>query len=365
MRLFALSAAVCFALVAASVSNAALPRTMAAIGDSLSNGYAATGGGFPNPSASWSTGTRTDVNSHRKRIQAAGNGQMAWAKTYARSGTLAFQKGRPDLATQAKQVPIGTAYVTVSIANGDICSKHVDTREKLQNRVSRVGDGLRDALRTLFNRNPQARVLVMSVPNWHELWMDHAGTPGFQSNWDRTGSCPLLFPTTATQEQRDAVNFAIQDANALLEGACSNDSRCTFDGGASYGIGWADPAWLSSRDSFHFSTSGNDKIADLTWGHVPFRNDTNYAKLNLRIVATGARKIRGQRVRASFDTFPDASASIRIRKNGRTIGSASGRADGDGDFARRIGVSTTSGRMTVVMKASSRGQRETKKIQIG
>ena len=66
-------------------------------------------------------------------------------------------------------MPVGTAYVTISVGNGEICSKHINTVEKLENRVSLIDNGLARALEVLRNRNPQARVFVMSVPNWHEL----------------------------------------------------------------------------------------------------------------------------------------------------------------------------------------------------
>jgi hypothetical protein len=365
VRLFFLCTVFAAVLVGASAAHAALPPTMAAIGDSLSNGFAAGGSADPFRSASWSTGTSSQVESQRKRIEDAAGGRLEWVKNYAAGGTLAWQRSRPDLATQAAKVPIGTAYVTISVGSGELCSKHVNTIPELNNRVSKIPTGVRDALRVLFRRNPGARVQIMSIPNWYELWQTFNGDAGVVNTWHDAGACNLVLGPSATDSTRSQVNGKTQLANDHLADVCGEFPRCTFDGLAVWNSPWTLDE-LSELDRFHFSYSGNDGLADLTWPESPYFGDTgDFAQLNLRIFVNGAKKLARNRVRVSFDTFPGADASVTIRRGNRVIGRASGGANGDGDFIRKVNVSSTRGRLTIVMKAAWQGQKKTAQTAIG
>jgi hypothetical protein len=62
--------AVVLALLGAGRAAAALPSSMAALGDSLTRGYGAGGTAADYPAESWSTGTDSAVSSHYLRLLA-------------------------------------------------------------------------------------------------------------------------------------------------------------------------------------------------------------------------------------------------------------------------------------------------------
>jgi lysophospholipase L1-like esterase len=353
-RLLTAAAAVVTALGFAGPAGAGLPPTMAGIGDSLTTAWGSLNTGRDFKPASWSTGTDPNVNSHRKRIEAAAGGGLKWVKNYAVTGTFAT-----ELPRQAAQVPVGTAYVTVSAGTTELCSVHIKSIALLDARVDLVEGNIRRTLRILFSRNPQAKVLVMSVPNWYDLWQNFQGNAAISSAWGNIDICPLLLQEEADtiEGAREAIDGSTQFLNGVLEAVCAEFANCRFDGNSVYNDPWAE-AEISLFDGFHFSRTGENSVAGLTWNAGWYAGVTGpFDDLELRILVNRVKLVTSQRVQVSLDTFPGASLSVVVRNRaGTVIGRTTGGANGDGDFVRRIALTRAVSFAKVTMIARWDGQ---------
>jgi len=110
-----LVALVCVLAAAAPAAGSTLPSSMAALGDSLSQGWGSAGSPSDNPAASWSTGTNTNVNSHYLRLLALTPAISGHAANYAISGSKMISTY--DQAASA--VVQGAEYVTILAGTND------------------------------------------------------------------------------------------------------------------------------------------------------------------------------------------------------------------------------------------------------
>ena len=246
----------------AAAAAASVPKSMAATGDSITTAF--NTGFIPytdNPSASWSTGSSAAVNSHYLRLlrlnpkiqgdvynNAAGGARMA---------NLAGQMQR----AVAQRVQ----YITVLIGGNDLCTSSVGTMTS----VATFRSQLTAAMNTLTSGLPAVRVQVVSIPNAYRLWALFKDNFLARSVWAAFGVCQSLLAnplSTAVADvaRRDAVrqrNIAFNDA---LRDTCALYIQCRFDGYAVYNTVFV-ASDITGRDYFHPSTSGQAKLASVTW----------------------------------------------------------------------------------------------------
>src|SRR5215208_2772446 len=156
-----LAALVVAAPAAADPAVVGYPSVMASTGDSITRAY--NDCSFPYvdcPSASWSTGSNSTVNSQARRIAAATGG--IWVYNDAVTGA-----DMADLNAQVQNaVSQGVQYVTILMGANDVCA----SSEAGMTPVSTFRTQLEQALATLSTGLPNARVFLSSVPDVYMLW---------------------------------------------------------------------------------------------------------------------------------------------------------------------------------------------------
>ena len=242
-----------------SLAPGPLPTAIAAIGDSITSawGSGVDGNGAnvagDNLGASWATGTSAAVNSHLLRLRSLGPSPSALDLAVP-GARVTDSDGVPQ---QARQVPAGVTYVMVEMGSADICLSSVTSAGDMTP-VSTFASKVGETLQTLTTRLPGVRIVLASVPNWYGVWQ------GFPTQTRPSGTCPLLFSSSATTQTRDALRQRTIDYNNALAAACSAVGACRFDGGAVYDLVFSQ-ADLSTYDLFHPSLAGQAKIAAATW----------------------------------------------------------------------------------------------------
>ena len=240
------------------------PHRMAALGDSLSAAWASPGAPYSDPTASWSTGTKTAVASHFARLVAR-QPLAGWdAVNLAVPGAKAA-----DLAKQAAQVPLGTSYITITIGISNVCVASVTSPGRIVTQKI-FATGVRAALDILAADRPHARILVASIPDVYSIWSRLHGDPDLTAAWRRPGTCPLVFGPAATPATREAVRFATIGFNLALEERCRKFTMCRYDNGATYDLKFG-KADLSTYDGLHLSIAGQARLAKATWNAGWFR----------------------------------------------------------------------------------------------
>ncbi|WVK85926.1 GDSL-type esterase/lipase family protein [Dactylosporangium sp. AC04546] len=234
---------------------------MAALGDSISNGFASCLAPVPCPRNSWSTGDGTRVDSHYRRLRKTD--PRLRARNHAR------ELARADaLAAQARlAVQDGARYVTVLIGANDACRKSVEDMTPTATFRRQVDDGL------AVLKNTQARVLVVSLPDIYRVWeVGHTSQVAVKA-WS-LGICPALLanPTSeaqADQARRRAFAARVDEYNAQLAAACkAYGPRCASDGGAAHRVAFS-LDMLAAQDFFHPNGSGQNALAKATFAGEP------------------------------------------------------------------------------------------------
>jgi hypothetical protein len=247
---------VCIAALMAPVGSAApekvpYPKSMAALGDSLTLAYATIGG----EDNSWSTGGNPKVRSQYVRILAAQPSIKGHAYNLAESGAdLVAMKGQARRAI-AKHVD----YVTVwggedgcGTPNPDVFQRQVD-----------------GVFAALAKGNPKPRGFVASILNpssmYHMLQAHRAAA--FKANRYGVLVCGMALGTKPSLDvsaaQLEAATESVRGLNAALAKDCASyGSRCKFDNNAVFGM---PVAFSDFSDLLHYSISGQRKLADVTW----------------------------------------------------------------------------------------------------
>lgn len=237
------------------------PKVMAALGDSITRASAADGTGGDNLPNSWTTGTATDVESHRTRI-AKLSGTAPVAYNLAQGGTETS-----DLPGQASLAVSRSAdYVTILSGGNNIC--RADTLADVPSLAS-VRSDFQKTLDILNTGAPDAEVVVASIPSLMSMYLAGRGSVEARFVWSVAGVCPIMLAnpsdgSTAAQERRSSVEERVDAMNRVIAEACAAAVRCTYDNGAvnEMPIAFSD---LSTRDYFHPSVSGQAKISAATW----------------------------------------------------------------------------------------------------
>ncbi|EEP74421.1 lipolytic enzyme [Micromonospora sp. ATCC 39149] len=242
------------------------PAVMAALGDSISTGFASCLMLSSCERNSWSTGDGLRVDSHYQRLVDRNPKLRGAAHNHAKPGARAAA-----LAGQAEAAVRDRAdYVTVLIGANDACRDDVDAMTPAATFRKQVDEGLR-VLRT---GRPKARVLVVSIPDLHRLWeVGHTDSRAVRA-W-RQGVCPaLLADATSTAPddvaRRAKVRDRIDAYNAQLKSACrAYGSRCRYDGGAVHRVRFTLDL-VNALDWFHPNVAGQGRLADVTWRAAGF-----------------------------------------------------------------------------------------------
>jgi lysophospholipase L1-like esterase len=268
VRLGLLAVALAAVLLAAPArAQQPLPRSMAAVGDSLSLG---TGSGeryfTDNTASSWSTGGNPAVNSLALRIATrnpalAGNVYNV-AKFGARMSDL-----RAQMATASA---VGAEYVTVLVGGNDACA----LTEGAMTPVDTFRKQFADAMALLAEGSPQTRVLVLSIPDPTRLLTLFRGTPRALLIWDAFDVCQSALARPASDApadvaRRDRVRQRVADYNRQLAEVCAQYRQCRYDGGAVFNSA-LEAADVSPFDYFHLSARGQARLAEVAWAASGF-----------------------------------------------------------------------------------------------
>ncbi|WP_246127289.1 SGNH/GDSL hydrolase family protein [Embleya hyalina] len=232
------------------------PRSMAALGDSITRGFDTCSPLQDCPEKSWATGTSADVNSHAKRLGLPADAVFNNAKTGAKM---------TDLAGQARQaVDQRVDYVTILIGANDACRHTVDEMTS----PGTYENQFRDALGILRTGLPSTRVLVVSIPDLGRMWETGHDEFVARAVWAVGNVCQsMLDDPQSTKpdalDRRQRVRDRVTAYNAKLREVCSTWANCRYDGGVvnTQRFGKND---VSHWDWFHPSASGQRTLAEVT-----------------------------------------------------------------------------------------------------
>lgn len=237
-----------------------LPRSVAALGDSITRGFNACGFYVDCTRRSWSTGDDATVNSHRRRLEQRGDAlrQFNLARSGARSGELAGQ------ATRA--VEVGAEYVTIEIGANDACAH----TEADMTSVEDYRRNIQAGLATLGEGAPDARVFIASIPDLRRLWAVGHTSWYIRKAWSKLDICPSMLARSNSQDledvhRRDRVRTRTIQYNQVLAEECqAYGPLCWFDQKAVFQTTFT-RAQLSKWDFFHPSAEGQRLLAYITW----------------------------------------------------------------------------------------------------
>ncbi|MFG2792735.1 SGNH/GDSL hydrolase family protein [Streptomyces sp. NPDC048419] len=238
------------------------PRSIAAVGDSITRGFDACTVLSDCPEVSWATGTSSDVDSLAVRLlgrtRAAGS-SWNYAVTGARMADLPGQMAQA--ATRRPQL------VTVMAGANDACRASTSAMTSVES----FRADFEDALSTLRESLPRTQVYVASVPNLKRLWSQGRTNPLGKQVW-KLGICPSMLSDadaldSAATLRRDTVQKRVEAYNTVLKEVCAKDRRCRFDDGAVYDYRFGTEQ-LSKWDWFHPSVNGQARLAEIAYRKV-------------------------------------------------------------------------------------------------
>lgn len=238
------------------------PRSVAAVGDSITRGFDACSVLSDCPQVSWATGTDPSVNSLAVRLLGrAGAAERSWnyAVTGSRMADLPAQ-----LARAATRKP---ELVTVMVGANDACRPSTTSMTP----VAEFRAGFQESLSALRRSLPKAQVYVASVPDLMRLWSQGRGNPLSKQVW-ALGICPSMLADpdaldATAAERRARVQARVVAYNKVLEEVCARDKRCRYDGGAVFDYRFG-TAQLSHWDWFHPGRNGQARLAEMAYRAV-------------------------------------------------------------------------------------------------
>ncbi|MEU4717893.1 SGNH/GDSL hydrolase family protein [Micromonospora purpureochromogenes] len=240
------------------------PSAMASLGDSITRGFNACGWYVDCTSRSFSTGDNSTVNSHYLRIRAVNPNIQGRNLNDARSGAKSA-----DMYGQAgTAVSQGVGYVTMLIGANDACT----SSESTMTPVATYRANIDSALARLKAGLPNARVLVISIPDIQRLWSVGKGSGSARTAWSAFGICQSMLanPTSTAQadvDRRNRVRQRVVDFNTQLAQACAAyGPNCDFDDNAVFNYPFA-LSQVSTWDYFHPNTSGQAVLASVSYAN--------------------------------------------------------------------------------------------------
>ena len=252
-RVLAIAAVVTASLCGTS-SAAAPPSSIAALGDSITRAF--NTGRIPfrdSPSYSWATGTQVSSPARRLRLRLAYND----AKDGARMRDL------PGQASRAAEQEAD--HVLILMGANDVCHGGVSAMTS----VARYRSDFEAGMQILTTRLPDARIHVLSVPDLYRLWQIESGRFLARTAWRFLHPCEALLerPRSKAAEdvaRRSLVRNRVMSFNRVLQDVCAEYVQCSHDGGAVFRTRF-DRGDISSRDFFHPSRDGQERLAGVAW----------------------------------------------------------------------------------------------------
>ena len=237
------------------------PNSMASLGDSITRAFNTGGVPFTDaPGNSWSTGTRTSVQSHYVRILAADPAILERNFNDAMSGAkMVHLDAQVSTATEQS-----VAYVTILIGANDLCTRTVAGMTSIHDFRSRF----EQAMGTLSAGSPRARIYVVSIPNVYGLWAILKDDLLARVAWRTLDVCQSLLEDPRSTNpgdvaRRRSVRQRNITFNTELAEVCAMYVHCRFDEGAVFEDPFT-PEDVSRRDYFHPSLEGQRGLADVT-----------------------------------------------------------------------------------------------------
>ena len=246
------------------------PLTVVALGDSITRAFLANGNLAQvgeQPQYSWSTGSATEVNSITRRINAVA-GQTTGQNYAITGGTSATLNGQAQQAAS-----VSNPLYTILIGGNDACASNVNSMTS----VSEFRTRLITATQTIMTNDPEARMMIVSIPNVYNLWNTFKDNQTARLIWSTFTVCQSMLanPTStqpADEARRQAVRQRIVDYNSQLATVCSEILRCCFDNN----LVFSSPVspTLVTADYFHPSIAGQRDLATAIWERMFDFNDT-------------------------------------------------------------------------------------------
>lgn len=229
------------------------PRSIAALGDSITVGFHACMPLSDCPEASWATGTDPTVDSLARRLLDTPKGKT-W--NHAASGAVVS-----DLPSQAaKAVGDKPELATVLIGANDACA---DTTAAMTP-VAEFEKDVRQSVRTLREGSPKTQILLVSVPDLVRMYEVGRTQQAARDVW-KLGICQSLLvnpasTSTTDEARRKQVGERVTAYNKVLREVCTADERCRYDGDVVHRYRFTE-AELSDWDWFHPSKRGQKVLA--------------------------------------------------------------------------------------------------------
>ncbi|WP_181010724.1 SGNH/GDSL hydrolase family protein [Streptomyces sp. SM13] len=238
------------------------PRSVAAVGDSITRGFDACSVLADCPEVSWATGTDDAVRSLAVRLLGPSKAaDHSW--NHAVSGSRMVQLPE-QMKRAAKERP---ELVTVMTGANDACRDS----ERLMTPVADFRASFEASMRQLRAGAPKAQVYVSSVPDLKRLWSTGRVNELGKKIW-QLGICRSMLADAddlgpAAVARRDAVRERVVAYNEVLRDVCAKDRYCRYDGGAVFDFRFTG-AQLSSWDWFHPSRDGQARLAEIAYRNV-------------------------------------------------------------------------------------------------
>ncbi|RAJ70160.1 lysophospholipase L1-like esterase [Streptomyces sp. Amel2xB2] len=247
------------------------PDSVAAVGDSITQGFDACSLLADCTRASWVTGTDPGVRSLASRLIDDAPSRHSW--NFAVSGSV-----MADLPAQMERAARKRPeLVTVLAGANDACRPTVGQMTP----VSELRADFRSALRTLHTARPKTQVYVASLPDLKRLWSQGRGDPWGARVWG-LGICQSMLrdpqsTTPAARERRQQVHERVIAYNSALEQECARFLRCRYDGGAVFRYRFTKKE-VSRWDWFHPSKAGQRKLAELAYRGITARQPASASR---------------------------------------------------------------------------------------
>jgi lysophospholipase L1-like esterase len=242
----------------ASADVSALPNSMAATGDSMTQAYNMdfAYAGQDSPQFSWSTGTDSAVKSQYQRIAAANPKISGNAYNYAVTGSKMV-----NLDSQLKSAASQKAgYVTILVGGNDLCAPTIAGMTP----INAFQTQFQQAMAAFASANPRARIFVSSIPNVYQMWSTLHDNPNAAAVWQNYSICQSMLNPNNTETDRQRVLAQEKAYNKVLAIVCAKYKQCRFDGYAAFNF--AMPASdFSPVDYFHPSLNGQNDLASISW----------------------------------------------------------------------------------------------------
>lgn len=238
------------------------PRSVAAVGDSITRGFDACSVLADCPEVSWATGTDDAVRSLAVRLLGPSKAaDRSW--NHAVSGSRMVQLPE-QMKRAAEERP---ELVTVMTGANDACRDSV----RLMTPVADFRASFEASMRQLRAGAPKAQVYVSSVPDLKRLWSTGRVNELGKKIW-QLGICRSMLADAddlgpAAVARRDTVRERVVAYNEVLRDVCAKDRYCRYDGGAVFDFRFTG-AQLSSWDWFHPSRDGQARLAEIAYRNV-------------------------------------------------------------------------------------------------